>query len=83
MGLSTDILFKSKKQRGEVGAGQRQLNSRPGRGRGPGDPGPVNTNSLQAPHLVAKIGRKWLFHGALFCNRFTNTLIGVKNLFRC
>lgn len=78
MGLSCEIVFKSKKQRGEVGAGQRQLNSRPGRGRGP-----VNTNSLQAPHLVAKIGRKWLFHGALFCNRFTNTLIGVKNLFRC
>jgi hypothetical protein len=28
--------------------------------------------------MVAKMGRKWLFHGVLYCNQFTNILIGVK-----
>lgn len=47
---------------------------------------PVNTTRLPTPDWVAKIERKWLFHGAFYYHCFTNTLIRVKRkakLFRC
>lgn len=64
-----------------AGGGQRQLNTSLAEG-GKRVSNPENTMlsvpSLPNSWMVAKVGRKWLFHGALYCNWFTNTLIGVK-----
>lgn len=64
-----------------AGGGQRQLDASLAEG-GKRVSYPVNTMlsvpGLPSSWMVAKVQRKWLFHGTLYCNRFTNTLIGVK-----